>query len=125
MRYITDRKRAEGHGSARAGTDHFWRLQLSSVALAVLIPLFLLTFGRILGASHAEVAAYFARPFPAVVAGLTLVVGFLHYKDGVQVVIEDYSNGAVRTVLLLASIGLSYACIAVGLFALIRLALRG
>ena len=93
MRYITDRKRAEGHGSARAGTDHFWRLQLSSVALAVLIPLFLLTFGRILGASHAEVAAYFARPFPAVVAGLTLVVGFLHYKDGVQVVIEDYSNG--------------------------------
>ncbi len=123
MNYITDRKRVEGNGTARSGTAHHWNTKVSSIALAILIPAFIFTFGHILGGSHAEVTAYFSRPFPAIVAALTIIVGFLHYKNGAQVVIEDYSNGAVREVLLIGSICLSYAAIAVGLFALIRMAL--
>lgn len=123
MSYLTDRKRAEGLGSAKDGTDHFWNMTVSSVALVILVPLFVFTFGPILGASYAEVAAYYARPFPAIVAALTLVVGFMHFKNGARVMIEDYSDGLTRKVLIIGVTCLSYAAAAAGLFAIARLAL--
>lgn len=123
MAYLTDRKRANGLGSSRTGTGHFWQMQVSSVALAVLIPLFVITFGRILGAPYPEVVAYFARPLPAIITGLTLVVGLVHFKNGARVMIEDYARGSTRRALIIAATCLSYACIATGLFALVRLAL--
>ena len=45
MRYLTDRKRATGLGSGRAGTEHHWKMMISSAALVVLVPLFVFTFG--------------------------------------------------------------------------------
>ena len=123
MAFLTDRKRAVGMGSARAATEHHISMSKSSVGLLILVPLFVFTFGPMLGAPHAEVVAYFARPFPAIVAALTIVVGFLHFKGGVQVLIEDYTHGLTRKVLIVAMICLSYAAMATGLFALVRLAL--
>jgi succinate dehydrogenase / fumarate reductase membrane anchor subunit len=76
-----------------------------------------------LGRPHAEVVAYFSRPFPAIVAALTLVVGFMHFKGGVQVMIEDYFKGLTRKILIIAMICLSYAAAATGLFAIARIAL--
>ncbi len=123
MAYLTDRKRATGQGSARSGVRRHWRMIISAVALAVLTPLFVFTFGGILGADHATVTAYYARPFPAIVAALTLVVGFIHFRTGVQTMIEDYTKGATRTVLIIAAACISYTAITAGLFALVRLAL--
>lgn len=123
MAYVTDRKRAEGLGSAKEGTHHHWSMQVSSVGLLILVPLFLITFGGVLGSSYEEVLAYYARPFPAVVAGLTLVVGFMHFKNGVQVLIEDYVGGLARKIAIVAMICLSYAAAATALFAIARLAL--
>jgi succinate dehydrogenase / fumarate reductase, membrane anchor subunit len=123
MRYLTDRKRATGLGSAKSGTEHFWHMQISAVALAILVPLFIFTFGRIVGGTYDEVVAYYAHPFPAIVAGLTLVVGMTHFKNGAQVMIEDYAHGFTRKALIVGTIFLSYAVMATGLFALIRLAL--
>ena len=123
MHYLTARKQAEGLGSSKTGTEHFWHMHISSAALAVLMPLFVFTFGGIVGAPYEEVVAYFARPFPAIVAGLTIVVGFVHFKNGAQVMIEDYWQGATRRWLIVAVTCLAYACIATGLFALVRLAL--
>lgn len=123
MAYVTDRKRAAGLGSAKEGTHHHISMQISSVALLILVPLFLLTFGRALGGTYEEIVAYYARPFPAIVAGLTIVVGFLHFKDGVRALIEDYTGGMTRRVLILASIIFCYGAAATGLFAIARLAL--
>jgi succinate dehydrogenase / fumarate reductase membrane anchor subunit len=123
MSYLTDRKRAVGMGSAGTGTAHFWAMKVSSVALVLLIPLFVFTFGPMLGAPHADVVAYFARPFPAIVAALTIVVSFMHFKDGVQVLIEDYVHGTLQKGLIIAMICLSYAAAATGVFAIARLAL--
>ncbi len=123
MAYVTDRKRATGLGSAKAGTEHFWSMTKSSVALLILVPLFVFTFGPKLGASYQEVYAYFARPFPAIVAALTIAVGFMHFKNGAQVLIEDYSHGLTRKILIIATICLSYAAAATGLFAIARIAL--
>ena len=123
MQYLTDRKRATGMGAAKTGTEHAWAMKVSSVALVLLIPMFLLTFGPVLGADHETVTAHFARPFPALVAALTIVVSFLHFKDGVRVLIEDYVHGALQQPLIIAMICLCYTAAATGVFAIARLAL--
>ena len=123
MSFLTDYKRAVGWGSAKSGTEHHVRMKVSSVALAILIPLFVFNFGAILGAPYEEVVAHYARPYPAILAALTLVVGFLHFKDGAQIMIEDYVHGLPGKLLILGVILLSYAAMAIGLFALVKLAL--
>lgn len=123
MRYLTDRKRAEGKGAAHTGTDHHWAMMVSSVALAFLIPVFVVALGRALGGSHAEVVAFFARPFIAILTGLTLVVSMRHFARGAQTMIEDYSQGTTRKVLIIGAISLSWAVTATGLFALAKIAL--
>ena len=123
MSYLTDRKRAVGMGSAKTGTAHFWAMKVSSAALLILIPLFVFTFGPMLGEPHADVIAYFARPFPAHAAALTIVVSFMHFKNGAQVMIEDYVHGTKQKVLIIEMICLSYAAAATGVFAIARIAL--
>lgn len=123
MAYLTDRKRAAGMGSSKTGTEHHWSMMVSSVGLAILMPLFIFTFGSILGSSHAEVIAYFGRPFPAIVAALTIVVSMMHFKSGVQTLIEDYVQGTARKFAIIAMICVSYAIAGVGLFAIARIAL--
>lgn len=123
MQYLTDRKRAEGSGASRSGTHHHWSMQVSAVALAILIPLFVFTFGAILGAPYETVRAYYAQPFPAIIAALTLIVGLYHFRLGAQIMIEDYTAGLTRQALIIAAACLSYAAMAVGILGLIRLAL--
>lgn len=123
MHYLTDRKRAEGLGSAKAGTEHHWHMIVTSVMLTGLVPLFIFTFGHALGMEYEEATAYYQRPFPAVVAILTLLVGLYHFRNGIQVVIEDYTGGFVRKGLILGFIGFSYTLAAVGVFAIVRIAL--
>lgn len=123
MRFLTDRKRATGLGSAKSGTEHHWSMTVSSGALLILIPLFIFTFGPMLGATYEEVTAYFARPFPAVVAALTIIVTFKHFAGGVQALIEDYVHGLSQKVAIIAMTCVSYAAMAVGLYAIVRLAL--
>ncbi|MCL3882096.1 succinate dehydrogenase, hydrophobic membrane anchor protein [Marivita sp. GX14005] len=123
MSFMTDRKRAIGWGAAKSGTEHFWSMKKSSIALLILIPLFVFTFGGILGASYEEVLIYYARPFPAIVAALTLIVGFKHFNDGFQVLIEDYVHGVWEKIIILGMTCVSYGAAAIGVFAIARLAL--
>ena len=98
-------------------------MTVSSYGLLVLVPLFIFTFGRILGSSHAEVLAYYAQPFPAVIAALTLWVGMVHFKNGVRVMIEDYVHGFAREFWIIAMTVVSYGLIGFGLFAIAKMAL--
>ena len=123
MRYLTDRKRATGMGSAKSGTAHFWAMKVSSVALLILIPLFVFTFGTIVGEDYATVTAYFAHPFPALIAALTLIVGFEHFQSGAQVLIEDYVHGLAQKMTIILIKCISYGLMAMGLFAIAKLAL--
>jgi succinate dehydrogenase / fumarate reductase membrane anchor subunit len=123
MRYLTDRKRATGMGSAKSGTAHFWAMKVSSVALLILIPLFVFTYGTIVGEDYATVTAYFAHPFPALIAALTLIVGFEHFQSGAQVLIEDYVHGLAQKITIILIKCISYGLMAMGLFAIAKLAL--
>jgi succinate dehydrogenase / fumarate reductase membrane anchor subunit len=123
MRYLTDRKRAMGKGSAHSGTEHHWFMTVTAVALAFMVPVWLYIFGSALGQSHEAVLATFARPFPAILTALVLVTGMRHFAKGATMMIEDYAQGSMRKILIIAAISLSYAIMATGLFALVRIAL--
>ncbi len=123
MQYLTDRKRAQGLGAGKSGTQTHWRTMVRAMILAILVPLFIFTFGYGIGGTYEEVLAYFARPFPAIVTGLTLVVGLLQLMYEAQETIEDYVHGVLEKVSLVAMWALGYTLIAAGLFALVKLAL--
>lgn len=123
MRYLTARKRAIGKGAAHTGTEHHWSMTLSSVGLAFLVPVWIYIFGATLGMDRAAVLATFARPFPAIVTGLVLVIGLRHFAMGATMMIEDYARGTARKMWIIFVVSLAWMIGATGLFALAKIAL--
>jgi succinate dehydrogenase / fumarate reductase membrane anchor subunit len=123
MRYLTPRKRAEGKGASGGGTAEHWYMTVTSVVLAFLVPGFIIVFGRALGSPRDEVLATFAKPWVAILTGLVLVVAMQHFWRGAQVMISDYWRGSLRKGLVILAISLAYLVIALGIFALARIAL--
>ena len=123
MRYLTARKRAEGKGASGTGTEHHWHMKISSFGLALIVPLFLFVIGRAIGGTHDEVLATFSRPGPAILTALVLVVGLQHFHKGAQTMLEDYTHGSMRKVLIMSVITLSWGLTATGLYALAKIAL--
>ncbi len=123
MRYLTDRKRAEGNGSAHAGVHHHWAMTVSSIALLFLVPAWVYIFGSALGGSRSDVVGAFGHPFTAILTALILVVGMRHFAMGATTMIEDYARGTTRKLLIVFVISLSWVIAATGLFALARIAL--
>ncbi len=122
MRYLTDRKRAEGRGTAHSGTAHHWYMQISAFGLALIVPTFLYIFGTALGSSYQDAIAVFSRPVPAIITALVLVVGMQHFRKGMMTVLEDYTKNSTRKVLIMITTTLSYGLTATGLFALAKIA---
>ena len=123
MRYLTARKRVEGRGVAHTGTARHWSMTISSVGLAFLVPVWVYVFGSALGQDHAMVLATFARPLPAILTAMVLVVGMRHFAMGATTMIEDYSQGTTRKMLIIFAVSLSSVVAVTGLFALVRIAL--
>ena len=123
MRYLTDRKRAEGKGAAHSGTDHHWSMQMSAVALAFMVPTWIYIFGHALGGTQEQVTAVFSRPFPAILTALVLVVSMRHFAKGATMMIEDYARGTARKLAVIFVTSLATVIAATGLFALIKFAL--
>ena len=123
MAMMTARKRVEGLGSARSGTDHHWKTTISSVALLVIVPMFLFSVAPLLGNPYTDVQAALGRPFPALSTALMLIVGFHHFRLGIQMVIEDYVQGTARKVSIVVMACISYGLMALGLISLAQIAL--
>ncbi|MDO5659314.1 MAG: succinate dehydrogenase, hydrophobic membrane anchor protein [Paracoccus sp. (in: a-proteobacteria)] len=123
MRYITPRKAAAGLGASGTGTEHHWFMTVSGVAMAILTPAFLLVAGSAIGLPHEQVVAYFSRPYPAVVTGLFLIVGMVHFMRGTRIMIDDYFDGTARKVALIAASVFGWAVVAFAVYALARMAL--
>ena len=123
MAFLTDRKRAVGLGSGRSGTQHHWQMMISSMAMVILVPIFVFTFGAILGGSHEEVLAFFSRPFPAIATALCVLVIINHVKNEALEAIEDYVHGVAGKLAQVAVSAFAYVLIVSGLFALVKMAL--
>jgi succinate dehydrogenase / fumarate reductase, membrane anchor subunit len=123
MRFMTARKRAEGKGAAHSGTEHHWYMTVSAVGLALIVPTFLYIVGSTLGGTQVEVLATFSHPAVAILTALVLFVGLEHFRKGAQTMIEDYSQGSTRRILIICVTVLSYGATATGLFALAKIAI--
>lgn len=123
MRYLTDRKRAQGLGAGREGTHHHWQAMVSSILLVFLVPAFVITFAMGLDSDYQEVIAFYSQPLPALISGISLVVIVLHLMNEANVAVEDYVHGVAEKLTLIAVKAFSYTLIAVGLFALAKIAL--
>ena len=110
----TPLSRVRGLGSAKDGTEHFWRQRLTAIALVPLVLYFLWVMFQLIGASHAEVVACFSKPSVTIIMLIFLGTGFYHMKLGMQVIIEDYVHGGAGKALLILNtffaIGMAAAC---------------
>ena len=122
MDYRTPLSKVRGLGSAKEGTEHFWRQRLTALAN---VPLLIFFIGFIIsynGASYAEVTGALGNPIVAVLFGLVIISGVVHMKLGMQVIIEDYITGeGSKIVLVMLN---TFFAIAVGLacvFAILKI----
>ena len=103
--------------------SHHFEMKITSIALFFLIPLFIFTFGSVIGEDHDSVVEYLSMPFPALIVALTLIIGLKHFQSGAQTLIEDYVRGLGYIFALIFVKSLSYFLMAVGLYAIGKIAL--
>jgi succinate dehydrogenase / fumarate reductase, membrane anchor subunit len=124
-RMSTPLGRVRGLGSARSGTEHFWRQRLTAVANVPLTIAFVLIVMALLGRNHAAVVQILGSPLVAVIMLLFVLSITTHMRIGMQVIIEDYVHDeGHKLVLLMAN---TFFAVAVGLaaaFAILTLSFK-
>lgn len=124
--FRTPLARVRGLGSARDGTDHFWRQRLTAVSNIPLVLFFIGLIVMLNGASWQEAVATLSNPFVALVLMLMMISALIHMRLGMQTIIEDYIHGeGLKVALLMLN---TFFAIAVGVatvFALLKLAFGG
>ncbi len=93
---------ANGLGSAKDGTGHWWNQRLTAMALALLTPWFVVFAVGLIGSDHAQVRDAIAQPFTATLLAAFVLALFWHARLGLQVVVEDYVHGALEWILQVA-----------------------
>ena len=99
-------------GSARSGTEHFWKQRVSSVALVPLTIAFIFIVIGLLGRNHAAAAQILGSPFVAITLMLFVISSAYHMWLGMQVIIEDYVHSDLKLTLIMIN---TFFCFAIGL----------
>lgn len=123
MQYMTDRKRAAALGSGKSGTRHFWEQRVSAIALLFLTPLFVFPFAYNIGDGYEAVHAAYAHPVNAIIAIAFIITGWLHWFQGITVVIEDYVHGRLELVSIIAMRLIASAFALAGVVAILKITL--
>jgi succinate dehydrogenase / fumarate reductase membrane anchor subunit len=108
-------------GSAKSGTDHFWKQRVSSVALVPLTIVVIFIVIGIMGRNHAAAAQILGSPFVAITLMLFVITSAYHMWLGMQVIIEDYVHSDLKLTLIMIN---TFFCFAIGLssvYALVKL----
>lgn len=115
--------RVLGRGSAHEGAHH-WRTQrLTALALLVLGPWFIISLALLPDLQYDTLRGWAAGLVNAPLLALLVVMACWHSQLGLQVVIEDYSRGAARMAGLVASAFIHVVLGALGVLAIVRIAL--
>ncbi len=92
--------RARGLGSAKDGLSHWWAQRLTAIALIPLVVWFAISLIMLSGEDYGVARAWIGSPLVMVLLILTISIGLHHGQLGMQVVIEDYTDGAWRVTLI-------------------------
>jgi succinate dehydrogenase / fumarate reductase membrane anchor subunit len=95
--------RVRGLGSAKSGTEHFWRQRLTAVANVPLTIAFVVIVVSLLDRNHAYVVQILGSPLVAMLMLLFIGSSIYHMHIGMQVIIEDYVHDEVTKLVLVMS----------------------
>ena len=99
-------------GSARSGTQHFWRQRLTAVADVPLTVAAVVIIISLFGRNHAAVVKILGSTFVAIVMLLFIITSVYHMWLGMQVIIEDYVHDEhLKFMTLMAN---TFFCVVVG-----------
>jgi succinate dehydrogenase / fumarate reductase membrane anchor subunit len=93
--------KVRGLGSAREGTEHFWKQRLTAVSNFILVCFLIWLLVKLAGADYITVKRTLARPQNAIPLLLLVLSGVIHMRLGMQTIIEDYVHSEGRKVLAL------------------------
>ncbi|MGD9387897.1 MAG: succinate dehydrogenase, hydrophobic membrane anchor protein [Gammaproteobacteria bacterium] len=125
MSLRTPLSRALGLGSAGDGTAHWWQQRVTAVALVLLGLWFAFS---LLGADlsdRAALVAWIGQPLTAALLVLLVLTAAWHSQLGTRVIAEDYVHGAFKVPLLVALQFIHAIAAAVGVLAVLQIAIGG
>ena len=114
--------RVRGLGTARSGTQHFWRQRLTAVANVPLTVAFILIVVGLLGRNHAAVVQILGSPLVAVIMLLFILNTAWHMWIGMQEIILDYVHDDLpKLIALIANTFFVFAVALACVFAMLKL----
>ena len=118
--------KVRGLGSAKSGTDHFWKVRTTSVALVPLVLFYIVFLIMYVGRPYAEVVDALANPFVAAINALMVLATVIHMRLGMEEVIQDYvHNEGMKVVLLILNASFSLLIGGLCLIAVLKIAFAG
>ncbi|HEX3502417.1 MAG TPA: succinate dehydrogenase, hydrophobic membrane anchor protein [Xanthobacteraceae bacterium] len=113
--------RVRGFGSAKSGTEHFWRQRLTAVANIPLTIAAVIILITLLGRNQAATAQILGSPAVAIILLLFILSTVVHMRIGMQVIIEDYVHAeSSKLTLLMANTFYCWAVGAIAIYALLK-----
>jgi len=120
----TPLNKVRGLGSAKEGTDHFWKQRITGLANIPLTLFLVVTIIALAGKDHGSVTAWLGSPLVAIAMMALILSGAIHMRLGMQVIIEDYVHGeGAKIVFLMANTFFSILVGLASMFAIIKLGL--
>ena len=118
--------KVRGLGSAKSGTEHFWRVRTTSIALVPLTVFYIVFLVMYAGRPYAEVMGALANPFVATINGLMVIASIVHMRLGMEEVIQDYvHHEGLKVLALVLNAFFSLLVGGLCLFAVLKIAFAG
>jgi succinate dehydrogenase / fumarate reductase membrane anchor subunit len=120
--FRTPTRRVRGRGAAGAGTGHFIGERVTSVALAILTPWFVISAALGLDFGRESALAWVANPINATLLILLVLASFYHMYLGMNVIIEDYIEKHFnRIALIILNLFVSFAFATAAILAILSI----
>ena len=115
-----------GLGSAKKGTGHFIVQRVTSVALLILLTLFIVIVVALNGEPYETVTAWLGSPLVAAILLAGVLITVVHMRVGNEVVIDDYVQGEMAKIAtLIANWLLCWGVGLIAIFAILKIAFGG